>query len=123
MPAALQARRATVALRRYIFARSVGNVLDTAGIGVATKFHLAGAAMEIFSRPTVLANLRAITTDAQHRLARRKVVAMAVLRVSASITLDYDAERALRGVMRGVMDSDGWNETCDMVALLSRWLG
>ena len=58
LPVALRARRTMVRLRRCAFAQCVGDVLDLAGFGVKTKFLLAGAVVEMFSRPSVLSNVR-----------------------------------------------------------------
>ena len=108
-----------VKLRRCAFAQCVGVVLDLAGFGVKTKFLLAGAVVEMFS----LSNVRLNPIAGLGTGERDNSLALATLSLAASKELDYDSERALRGVIRGTHAGDVWTATCTWMALLTRLLG
>ena len=109
-------------LRRCAFAQCVGDVLDLAGFGVKTKFLLAGAVVEMFSRPSVLSNVR-LNPIAGLGTGERDALALATLCLAASMELDYDSERALRGVIRGTHAGEVWTATRTWIALLAGLLG
>ena len=108
-------------LRRCAFAQCVGDVLDLAGFGVKTKFLLAGAVVEMFSRPSVLSNVRLNPIAGLGE--RDNALALATLSLAASTELDYDSERALRGVIRGTHAGDVWTATRAWMSLLTGLLG
>lgn len=122
LPKAYQARKATVTLRRVAFARCVGDLMDVAGVELKTKCLVSGSAVEIFSRATVLEHAREFPIPCLFAREKRRVVAMAVLCIAASYEMDYDAERALRGVMSGFLGKALFDETAALVALLLGWL-
>ena len=112
-----------VRLRRCAFAQCVGDALDLAGFGVKTKFLLAGAVVEMFSRPSVLSNVRLNPIAGLGTGERDDALALATLCLAASMELDYDSERALRGVIRGTHAGDVWTATRAWMSLLTALLG
>ena len=120
---ALRARRTMVRLRRCAFAQCVGDVLDLAGFGVKTKFLLAGAVVEMFSRPSVLSNVRLNPIAGLGTGERDNALALATLCLAASMELDSETERALRGFIRGTHGRRVWTATIRWLAVLTGLLG
>jgi len=121
-PEALVARKSLVLLKRMAFARSVGDMMDAVGTEITVQYTVAGNAIQMFSRASVVEN--AILKPMPILFSTtRKAVAMAVLCVAAGMVLDYDAERALKSVMRRSLGAPMWNETSEVLVQLLRWLG
>ena len=112
-----------VRLRRCAFAQCVGDMLDRAGFGAKTKFMLAGAVVDMFSRPSVLAKVRSHPIAGLGTGGRDNALALATLCLAASMELDYDSERALRGVIRGTHAGGVWTATCAWMSSLTKLLG
>ena len=124
LPVALRARMTMVRLRRCAFAQCVGDALDLAGFGVKTKFLLAGAVVELFSKPGLLRNVRLHPiAGLWTRGELENALALAVLCLAASMEMDCDSERALRGVIRGTHGGEVWTATCAWMSLLTGLLG
>ena len=97
-----------VRLRRCAFAQCVGDALDLAGFGVKRKFLLAGAVVELFSKPGLLRNVRLHPLPGLWtRGELENALALAVLCLAASMEMGYDSDRALRGVIRGTRVTTG----------------
>ena len=110
-------------LRRCAFAQCVGDVLDLAGFGVKTKFLLAGAVVEMFSRPSVLSNVRLNPIAGLGTGERDNALALATLCLAASMELDCDTDGALRGFIRGTLGLRVWTSTIRWLAVLTGLLG
>jgi hypothetical protein len=90
-------RKSIVLLKRLAFARSSGEMMDTAGIEVVQKYDIAGHLTKLVDeiRIEVIAeNPAPVIFD------NRRAAALALLIIAASLALDYDAERALRAIVR-----------------------
>ena len=97
-------------------------MMDAVGTEITVQYTVAGNAIQMFSRASVVEN--AILKPMPILFSTtRKAVAMAVLCVAAGMVLDYDAERALKSVMRRSLGAPMWNETSEVLVQLLRWLG
>ena len=104
-PNALLARTALIYMKRLVFARSSEEVMGLAGLDVCQKYGVAGHCLKL---------LNAINLDtvirhpcSQRMLQQRAIVAFGVLLAGSALALDYDADRALRGLIRGKVGADG----------------
>ena len=112
-----------VRLRRCAFAQCVGDMLDRAGFGAKTKFMLAGAVVDMFSRPSVLAKVRLHPIAGLGTGGRDNALALATLCLAASMELDCDTDGALRGFIRGTHGRRVWTATIRWLAVLTGLLG
>ena len=117
-PDVMLARRTILLLKQLVFARSAGEMLDRAGVDVVRKHAVAGYAMKMLNDISVGAVLAA---PLPMIFDNRTAAALGVMVCAASMALDYDAERALRGVIRG--HTDGWHDIQEVSRAMVAWRG
>ena len=120
LPNATQAQKTLMLLRRLAFAKSVGDVLQLAGMDDhVRRYTVAGSMVQVASDIPVSAVMRA-PPPSKLLQEERSTLAIALLLCSAPRVLDYDAERALRGVVRGVRGN--LRPYDDVVCMIVSWL-
>jgi hypothetical protein len=111
-PDALCAQFTVVLLRRLVFARCVGEVMDAAGLAIEVRFAVAGHTTAFVQEISI----DALVEGAQCILRDWRVLALALLLSGAELALDSDAERALRGLIKG---REGTENMKHIMAVLS----
>ena len=88
---------AKVPMRKLVFARSAGEVMDTCDLSEVVKLTVSGYSLA-FIRSLSIDSI--IERPAPRVLAHRQALAIAILRMGTAQALDVDADRALGGVIR-----------------------
>ena len=103
-PDALLARTALLLMKRLVFARSSEEVMDLVGLDVCQKYSVAGHCLKLLNA----INLETVIRHpcSQRMLQQRTIVAFGVLLAGTALALDYDADRALRGLILGKVGKD-----------------
>ena len=95
----LLGRQTMVLLQRLVFSRSASIILPIAGFNVERKYTLAGIALKILGSIRFENVLRAPAPATLW--VEKRFTAFALILCAAAMALDYDAEQALRGIIRG----------------------
>ena len=119
-PVVLEAHTTLLCLKRLVFARVVGDMMDVTGLGIVEKFFVTGHALKFLNDITI----DAVRADPAPWIFKNKTtVAIAIVMVAIPFALDYNADRALRGVISGRVGREQMRLINQAQAKLMSWRG